>query len=85
MTDDERARFLDLVAAIDEAVAARPDILASPVGFVVGAIVSAANADAEGSWRQLSGLGDVLSYLAHYVRTGEGDPHAVVLAFVPAA
>lgn len=85
MTPEEHARFMAVVNAIDEAVAARPDILSSPVGFVVGALVSAATSDAEAAWAQLSGLGDVLAYMAHHVRTGEGDPAAIVGAFVPPA
>lgn len=85
MTPEERERFTSVVRAIDEAVSVRPDILASPVGFVVGALVSAASSDTDGAWSQLAGLGDVLAYLATYVRTGEGSPDAIVAVFVPAA
>lgn len=83
LSTDEAARFRAVVNALDEAVAARPDMLASPVGFVVGAMVSAANSDAEAAWSQLAGLGDLLAYLVMHVRTGEGTAAEIVAALVP--
>lgn len=81
----DRERFRSVVSALDEAVAARPDLLSSPVGFVVGALVSAGNSDADSAWLQLAGLGDLLAYLVTHVRTGEGDPAVIVAALVPDA
>ena len=81
---EERARFLAVVTALDDAVAARPDLLASPVGFVLGALVSAANSDADMAWGQIAGMGDILAYLVMHVRTGDGTPGAIVDALVPA-
>lgn len=85
LSTDERARLAGVVAALDDAVAARPDLLASPVGFVIGALVSAANSDADAAWAQLAGLGDLLAYLVAYVRDGAGDPAVIVAVLVPAA
>ena len=82
---DERARFAAVIAALDNAVAARPDMLASPVGFVVGAMVSAGTSDPDAAWTQLAGLGDLLGYLTVHVRTGEGDAGAIVASLVPPA
>jgi len=83
MTADERTRFLATVDAIDAAAAARPDILASPVGFVLGALVSAARSDPEGTWRQVAGFADVLAYLVTHVQTGQGTPDALIAALLP--
>lgn len=85
MTPEEAARFRAIVDALDEAVAARPDILASPVGFVVGALVSAANSDPDAAYRQIAGFADILAYVTVHVRTGQGSPADLVAALVPAA
>ena len=84
LTSQERDRLAGVVSSLDEAVAARPDLLMSPVGFVVGALVQAANSDADAAWRQLAGLGDLLAYLVLYVRSGEGEPGVIVASLVPA-
>lgn len=84
MTPDERARFAAVVDALDAAVALRPDLLASPAGFVLGALVGAGRSDAEGTWSQVAGFADVLAYLVVYVREGRGDPADLVAAVVPA-
>jgi hypothetical protein len=83
LSTDERERFANVVRELDEAVAARPDILGSPVGFVLGALVSAANSDAEAAWAQIAGMGDILAYLAVHVRTGQGSAGELVAALVP--
>ena len=83
MTDDERARFAALIDALDAGVAARPDILASPAGFVIGALVGAGRSDPVDAWRQLAGFADLLAYIVVHVRTGEGSPDDVVAAFLP--
>jgi len=83
MTDTERARFVALIDTLDAGVAARPDILASPVGFVLGALVGAGRSDPGDAWRQLAGFADVLAYVVVHVRTGEGTPDAVLAAFMP--
>ena len=85
MTPDELARFRALVDELDAGVAARPDILASPAGFVIGAMVGAGRHYPEDAWRQLAGFADVLAYIVVHVRTGQGDPAAVVAAFMPPA
>ena len=81
MSADERARFLAVVDALDAAFAERPDLLASPVGFVAGALVGAGRSDPEDAWRQISGFADMLAYLSMYVR---GNPDATVEGFVNA-
>jgi hypothetical protein len=83
MTPTERARFLALIDELDAGVAARPDILASPVGFVLGALVGAGRTDPADAWRQLAGFADVLAYIVMHVRTGEGTAAAVLAAFLP--
>lgn len=85
LTEPERARLAAVVAALDEAIAARPDLLASPIAFVIGALVQAANSDPDSAWSQLAGLGDLLAYLVTHVRTGDGDPAVIVAALVPDA
>ena len=85
MTDEERARLAQLVDALDRAVAARPDVLGSPVGFVVGALVGAAQADPESAFAQLAGFADMLAYIVMYVRGEGGDPEAVIAALLPPA
>jgi hypothetical protein len=80
----EAARFRAVVDALDQAVAERPDVLASPVGFVLGALVSAANSDAPAAWAQIAGFADVLVYVTVHVRTGQGSPAAIVAALLPA-
>jgi hypothetical protein len=81
VTPQEAERFAGLVDELDIAVAGRPDIIASPAGFVVGALVGAGRSDVEGTYRQLVGFGDVLTYVRRYV---EGDPEATIEAIIGA-
>jgi len=81
MSDAERARFLAMIDALDAAFADRPDLLASPVGFVAGALVGAGRSDPDDAWRQISGFADMLAYLSMYVRGQNG---ATVEGFVAA-
>jgi hypothetical protein len=85
MTPDELARFRAMIEAMDTAVAARPDLLASPAGFILGALVGAGTHDPVDAWRQLAGFADVLAYIVVHVRTGEGDPAVIVRSFLPDA
>ena len=78
-TSAELARFGEVIEALDRAVADRPDLLASPVGFVIGALVGAGRSDPADAWRQLAGFADVLAYVVMYVR---GHPDATVDAIV---
>jgi hypothetical protein len=86
MSGDQLARFETMIDAIDRAVADRPDVLASPVGFVVGALVGAGRSDPEDAWRQLAGFADVLAYVVMFV---DGHPEAsldaLVASLLPAA
>ena len=81
LSDAERGRFLAVSDGLDSAIADRPDLLASPVGFVVGALVGAGRSDPVDAWRQLSGFADVLAYLTMYVR---GHPDATVEGLIAA-
>ena len=83
LANDEGIRFFAVVDALDEAVAARPDLLASPVGFIVGALVSAANSDSDAAWDQIAGLSDLSAYFVRYVRTGEGSTDAIIGSLLP--
>lgn len=83
MSPEELARWQAFIGAVDAAVAARPDLLSSPIGFVLGALVSAGTSQPESAWVQVAGLADLLAYLVVHVRTGEGDAEAVVAALLP--
>lgn len=84
MTPEEAERFARLIEALDIRVAARPDILASPAGFVLGALIGAGRSDPTSAFVQIGGLADVLSYIVLYVRAQNGatlDP--ILDALVP--
>lgn len=72
MTDAERERFATMIDALDLRVASRPDILESPAGFVIGALVGAGRHDPADAWQQLAGFADLLAYIVMYVRGTDG-------------
>lgn len=83
--DAERARLAALVEALDLRVASRPDIIASPAGFILGALIGACRTDPDDAWGQFSGFADVLVYLVGWVK-GQSDVELEPLldAFIPA-
>lgn len=83
---EERARFVELIDQLDIAVASRPDLLGSPVGFVVGALVGAGRQDPADAWRQLAGFADLLAYVVMFVRGHpDASAEAVIGALIPPA
>lgn len=82
---EQQERFAAVIEAIDVAAAARPDIIASPMGFVVGALIGAGRSDLAGTYDQLAGFADVLAYVVAYVN---GHPEAsldrIVASILPA-
>ena len=84
MTDDERARFLAFIDALAVRVASRPDILASPAGFFMGALVGAGRSDPADAWRPITGLADGLAYIGLPSRDGAVDPAAILRSLIPA-
>ncbi len=85
MTEEERARMAQLADSLDAAIAARPDLLASPIGFIAGAFLAAHRSAPDAFWAQVLAMQALLTGAVAFVAAGVGDPAGIIGALVPPA